>query len=223
MKKDQSMFDWDLAMQMYENGAYNPEIADALGCSVSNVSLWLKRNSLKSNYKKNQLSTEKQNEILDMLRSGMTCGEVEDKSGVFRETVRKVGKRNGVAVQNVRRMSSADPDKTCGIIDRGGYILLRVDVGGPYDNLIRAKNPNRTRGYALLHRMRMQDHLGRKLLDSEVVHHIDGDIYNNSIQNLKLYHSNGDHLADTLKGKCPNWTDDGKKRILASVSRKRHR
>ncbi len=36
------------------------------------------------------------------------------------------------------------------------------------------------------HRRIMEEHLGRKLAQNEVVHHIDGDGFNNDISNLKL-------------------------------------
>ena len=36
-----------------------------------------------------------------------------------------------------------------------------------------------------LHRMMMQDYIGRKLLKREVVHHIDGNKSNNDIENLE--------------------------------------
>lgn len=37
-----------------------------------------------------------------------------------------------------------------------------------------------------LHRHIMENHLNRKLKPSELVHHIDGNIHNNSIKNLKI-------------------------------------
>lgn len=48
-------------------------------------------------------------------------------------------------------------------------------------------------GYVMEHRLIMAQHLGRPLLRSEVVHHIDHDVTNNQLDNLQLFASNGEH------------------------------
>ena len=47
----------------------------------------------------------------------------------------------------------------------------------------------------LEHRYVMEQHLGRKLLTTEIVHHIDGDGLNNNISNLELM-SQSDHRIE---------------------------
>ena len=74
-------------------------------------------------------------------------------------------------------------------------------------------------GTVLEHRLVMEAKLGRYLHPKEVVHHKKG--YANNLGNLVLYHSNGAHLADTLKGQVPKWTPEGRRRILEAVSRPR--
>ena len=59
--------------------------------------------------------------------------------------------------------------------------------------------------------------LGRPLLRTEVVHHKDDDPANNDPSNLQVFASNTDHLAATLKGKTPKWTEAGKERIAAGI------
>lgn len=51
-------------------------------------------------------------------------------------------------------------------------------------------------GYCPKHRLVMEEHLGRFLLETEVVHHIDGDKHNNNIGNLRLYNSQAEHVHD---------------------------
>lgn len=70
-------------------------------------------------------------------------------------------------------------------------------------------------GCVLESRLVMEVKLGRYLLPGEVVHHKMG--YHNDPDNLVLYSSNGAHLADTLKGKIPKWTQAGRRRILEAV------
>lgn len=44
------------------------------------------------------------------------------------------------------------------------------------------------------HRYVVEHYIGRKLLDEEVVHHIDNDTTNNNIDNLQLFDSKSEHL-----------------------------
>ncbi len=44
------------------------------------------------------------------------------------------------------------------------------------------------------HRYVMENYLGRKLSEDEVIHHIDNDIHNNDISNLELFENKSEHL-----------------------------
>lgn len=89
-----------------------------------------------------------------------------------------------------------------------------------YWYILRPNHPNATKGgYVLESRLVMEKKLGRLLSRSEVVHHKDSNLDNNKLSNLFVYGSNGEHLAETLKGQCPNWTEDGKRRIQEGVHR----
>jgi hypothetical protein len=60
----------------------------------------------------------------------------------------------------------------------------------------------------------MHDILGRELKKGEVVDHIDGNRKNNDPSNLRVFSSNAEHLRVTLKGKVPNWTPEGRSRMV---------
>lgn len=61
-----------------------------------------------------------------------------------------------------------------------GYVLIRVGTEHHLADV---------RGYAYEHRLVAEDKIGRRLLPSEQVHHIDGDKQNNDPANLEVVES----------------------------------
>ena len=86
-------------------------------------------------------------------------------------------------------------------LDADGYVLLKCP-----------KHPHANRnGYVREHRLLMEKKIGRYLHREEIVHHIDGDKSNNSIENLELHSSNGEHLREHLKeGSIPRCQKTGR-------------
>lgn len=65
---------------------------------------------------------------------------------------------------------------------------------GQYIHRHRPHHPYANRhGGVAEHRLRMEEHIGRYLLPSEVVHHVDGKPYNNDIRNLVLLSGQSEH------------------------------
>ena len=64
-------------------------------------------------------------------------------------------------------------------IDEDGYHLIR-------GKRIASWHTFNASGYIYLHRYIMEEHIGRPLMSDEVVHHIDGNPHNNTIENLVL-------------------------------------
>jgi hypothetical protein len=65
-----------------------------------------------------------------------------------------------------------------------GYVQI-LSPGHPYADC---------KGYVMEHRLVMEAHLGRVLLPTEVVHHINGIKDDNRIENLMRFDSNPDHM-----------------------------
>lgn len=141
---------------------------------------------------------------------GLTCLEIALKLNQKPKVVNKACKRFGFRMRPAHQRPGALSKKWKGglTVDKSGYVLQYMP-GHP------ACNSN---GYVRQHRLVMEQKLGRPLLPTEVVHHIDNDPANNDPANLQLFRSNGEHLAETLAGKCPQWTESGKARISAGIA-----
>jgi len=90
--------------------------------------------------------------------------------------------------------------------------IKKIVSKGDYYYAIVLDHPNRTKNnYVLLHRIIMENHLGRILNANEVVHHINGNKKDNRIENLEVMidreHSSHHHsqIGRTMVIlKCPN-------------------
>lgn len=149
-------------------------------------------------------------EIRSLRDRGMSAKEIAEAIGSKEEYVRRLMARLGIP----RLARKARPEKNVHwkggrTIDKNGYVLVH-----------RPGHPNSVKsGYIREHRLVMSESIGRPLRPGEVVHHIDGDRTNNRIENLQLFSKNADHLRHELTGKVPNWTPEGKKRIVDGVRR----
>ena len=71
-----------------------------------------------------------------------------------------------------------------GVVHSHGRVLLKSP-----------DHPHADRGYVFRYRLVMEGQLGRYLLPSEVVHHIDGDPSNDNVENLQLFPDRASHTA----------------------------
>jgi hypothetical protein len=80
-------------------------------------------------------------------------------------------------------------------VKNGNWKGGRSLAGPGYILVLRPDHPFAScHGYVMEHRLVMEAHIGRVLLSTEVVHHINGDIKDNRIENLMLFSSSGKHL-----------------------------
>lgn len=165
-------------------------------------------------HKTGRIGTARYPIVLAMIAQGLHAGEIGSALDVDAETVRKFARKRKLTIQRQPMTMELHPMWRDGTVkDRTGYTLTRVRRDGPHGYLIRALGEGRASGYAPLHRIVASQTLGRRLRPGEVVDHIDGDIANNDPSNLRVFASNADHLRVTLKGRCPNWTPEGRARM----------
>lgn len=158
---------------------------------------------------------EQAERILELAAQGMFSQEIASLLGTTPKAVQKFYRRYGFpTLQNFSppRREQRRGWKG-GVKEAKGYLYARTP-GHPHGS--------RHGSYVAVHRLVMEQKLGRYLLPTEVVDHIDGDRRNNAPENLRLFQSNGEHLAETLKGRCPRWSEDGVRRLdLARRQRSR--
>jgi len=148
---------------------------------------------------------------------GLTHHDVGSRLGVNPKLVSKACAR--FEIRSQRRGPRSGPGhpewKGGRTLDKHGYVLL-YRPGHP----MARRMGNRGGRYVLEHRLVMAEHLGRLLEPFEVIHHKNGDPQDNRLENLELYTSNAQHLRDELTGRCPRWSEEGKRKLLEATRRR---
>ena len=137
--------------------------------------------------------------------------KVAERIGVHTGTIEKLCKRLGWQTVHCGSRRGADAAHWQGGRTRrkGYWYVLRPD------------HPFATKhGYVLEHRLVMEQTLGRYLLPSEVVHHLDSNRENNTPENLMVFATNGRHLKAELQGRVPKWTPAGIAAIRRGIERR---
>lgn len=155
-------------------------------------------------------------EIVDSIRrmievDNLQHWKIAEALGISISAVERIAKRNGMKTQRTGPRSGSGHTNW-----KGG----RVNVAG-YWYVYLPTHPFSTQaGRVAEHRLVMESKLGRYLLRSEVVHHIDGNPRNNDPGNLIAFPTNAEHLREELTGKQPNWTPGGQMRLRKGVERR---
>lgn len=91
-------------------------------------------------------------------------------------------------------------------VDLDGYVVTAAPQEHPH---------RRATGIMYEHRLVMEKKIGRYLLPTEVVDHIDGLTLHNHPDNLRLFENNGEHLSSTISGRKRYWSEEGRRNIGA--------
>ena len=195
--------------RMAADGLATRDIASQLGRHPGTILYHLRRLGLARRPKRIEWPVD------DMRRwyeeDGLTIQQIADRLGQKQKVVNKVAKKHGF---RMRRRGPASGDQHPGwkgwrTVDKAGYILV-----------YQPDHPDASAaGYVREHRLVAEAVSGRRLLRSEVVHHLDNNPQNNDPSNLQVFDTNGRHLAETLAGHCPEWTPQGRERIRLGVEK----
>lgn len=120
-------------------------------------------------------------DIVLMYRMGLSLRTISERIGRSTSVVIRRLKQAGISS---RPYQGSGPDHSMWSGGRvpasQGYFRVWLDENDPMSCMRTAK------GYVLEHRLVMARSIGRPLLDSETVHHINGDQADNRIENLQL-------------------------------------
>ena len=125
------------------------------------------------------IDRQRVNKIYELFENGSTIAEIVQQLHTNRETVRQYllkkytpRQKRAIVLKNFRQPRGKDSPSWKGgrQLTKDGYVRLWL---------------SRTKTI-LEHRQLLQDHLGRQLTKSEVVHHINGNNADNRLANLQL-------------------------------------
>lgn len=150
---------------------------------------------------------EDRNKVVQLCDGKRSSRQIAEETGLPIKWIQKLMKKLGLP-----RLPAHSPQgelnhawKGGRIIEKDGYVTVPAPKGHPYAKVYSYKKIGRI----FEHRLVMEQHIGRYLTPLEVVDHINGCTIDNRIENLRLFENNGKHLAETLKGRVPQWSEQG--------------
>lgn len=175
-------------------GIGRKQIASEIGATHTALAAYMARRGIASGGIRGPGIRVDRNEIRRLIEiEGLTQPQAAKALGCERSAIERASKK--MQLKNARTGPRAGQGhqewKGGRVLDKHGY----VEVYAPLHP--RAKTPT---GRIVEHRLVMEVVLGRYLLASEVVDHIDNHPQHNWPSNLRVFASNADHLRATLTG-----------------------
>ena len=177
---------------MYEQGVLMKDVLAKFGGNYSAAKSAIKR--VGGVLRTNPRPTEKVGEsdaVTKLYAQGYSQAAIAQQTGRSQAFVSRMLRLSGVETRGLPS-GPEHPNWNGGEYVTGeGYVRVKALA----DDSLAVAMQDRT-GYVLKHRLTMARHLGRALLPSETVHHIDGNSLNNAIENLQLRQGrHGKHAA----------------------------
>lgn len=150
------------------------------------------------------VSDKERERMVELYESGLSQGEIGDKTGYDQTTVGNHLRREGVSGDPGRGAPTGEDHGNWkgGKIQQSGYVAVKVDPEHRFYDEMAHKS-----GYILEHRLKIAEAIGRPLRQTETVHHKNGKKKDNRLENLQL--RQGRHG----KGECAYCKDCGSHNI----------